>query len=460
MKSKYEEDGIELLEVNDDGQKIEQKNEIFKKNASVSKKLISLSLVLLVIFFVFIIKIDFVEMTKPNPSGKKGSGNMYLMKCKTQNYDWGKDSNSSLITKILKANKQEVDPSKKYAEFWMGAHINAPSEISVSDKFVSLSDYTSKSKINYLFKVLSIAKPLSIQLHPDKNRAKVLHKNLPDKYKDDNHKPELFVVISDTFDLLVGLKSLNSAHDTLSLYKKSFNFAEAEKFLKDKSIENYSNFFNKLISLEKDEYEKIINGIQNERSNKDNNKLVDLLVDNFGKDLGILVALFMNHLTKKKGESLFIGPDFPHAYLKGDCYEVMANSDNVIRLGLTPKFKDTNTFKEIVDVNFKGMIFDPESSNKKYYDYISYMDGITTYHKKGFDDFGLRVLKLTEKSKNIDIKEKSILYIGKGNVSFLLGKNKIKATQYQSFYIDNNINLKIINDDKQLCEILIVSDFY
>ena len=72
---------------------------------------------------------------------------MYLMRCKVQNYDWGKNSSTSLLSTILKTNNQEIDSSKKYAEYWMGSHINGPSEILVNGKFIPLKEYLKESQL-------------------------------------------------------------------------------------------------------------------------------------------------------------------------------------------------------------------------------------------------------------------------------------------------------------------------
>ena len=396
-----------------------------------------------------------------NKNSASDSLGVYLMRCKVQNYGWGKNSDVSLLSSILKVNNQEVDSSKKFAEYWMGSHINGPSEILVNGKYISLRDYLKESQLKYLFKVLTIEKPLSIQLHPDLKRAGELNKKFPDIYKDSNHKPEMFVPISEKFELLFGLKTLDLAYETLNLYKDCFDLAEAKEFLKNKDIKHYSAFIEKIFGLEPEIYEKIIEKITNIKSNEENTNLVNLLIKNYGKDLGILVALFMNHLVHKKGEPLFIGPDFPHSYLSGDCFEVMANSDNVIRLGLTPKFKDKVTFKNIVDDNFKGMIFDIKSKNEKYFDFIKKgeYDFIKVYHKEGFNDFALKVVNL-EKDVELKLQKNSILFIGKGKLRFESGGDSIKGEQYQCFFIAKDMELNIKKEDNQKAEIYIVSDTF
>ena len=144
-----------------------------------------------------------------NKGKSKSKQNIYKLKCAAQNYDWGKPANYSLVAEALRRNGLPIDQTKNYAEYWMGTHPNGPSKIIKNGKEILLSDEIN-GQLSYLFKILSINKPLSIQLHPDKHDAEILHKNFPKNYKDDNHKPELFIALSD-FELLFGFVSLDKA---------------------------------------------------------------------------------------------------------------------------------------------------------------------------------------------------------------------------------------------------------
>ena len=464
MSQKEEiEASTELIELDEEGTPKGQKNLKKSKklfpNSKILTLIFSFSMTTAFLFFISNIRTENFLIGKNNPSSS--SLEMYLMRCKVKNYDWGKNSTASLISTILKLNYQEIDSTQKYAEYWMGSHINGPSEILINGQFIPIGDYLKKSELEYLFKVLTIEKPLSIQIHTDHIRAEDLNKNFPQIYKDPKHKPEIAVPISEKFELLFGLKSLDLAYETLNEYKNCFNFTEAKEFLKNKDIKHYSTFIEKVFLLEANLYEKIVDEVIKVKSNEENTNLVNLLIKNYGKDLGILVALFMNHLVQKRGEALFIGPDFPHSYLSGDCLEVMANSDNVIRLGLTPKFKDKVTFKNIVDDNFKGMIFDIKAKNEKYFDFIKNgeYDFIKVYHKDGFNDFALKVVNL-EKDVELKIKKNSILFIGKGKLRFESGGDSIKGEQYQCFFIAKDMELNIKKEDNKKAEIFIVSDTF
>jgi len=323
------------------------------------------------------------------------------MLCSTQPYVWGQRGESSIVAKILERNGNlffnseggKINNDAYYAEFWMGTHINGPSSILLDNIPINLTDYLSKisnNEINtlpFLLKVLSVKKPLSIQVHPNKEFAVYLNKNFPNIYKDDNPKPELSIAISDEFKMLYGITSIKDAvYLILSLNLKPifekhikqidlgifFELAEkcnkyTESEITEKLYTNQNDDINKLkityklllISvMETENYKQIINEIL-ELFNKENFKStlskemiekVEYFIyfySNFGEDKGLIFSLFMDIITLKKGNSIFIEENIPHSYISGDCIECMTNSDNTIRLGLTPKFIDSESFKKV-----------------------------------------------------------------------------------------------------------------
>lgn len=81
-------------------------------------------------------------------------------------------------------------------------------------------------------------------------------------------------------------------------------------------------------------------------------ELVTRLNGQFGSDIGIFVLFFLNFVTLQPGEALFLVADDIHAYVSGDIVECMAASDNVVRAGLTPKFKDVSTLVDMLTYNY------------------------------------------------------------------------------------------------------------
>jgi len=358
--------------------------------------------------------------------------NIYKLKCACQNYDWGKFANDSLVATALRKNGENVDDKKKYAEYWMGSHPNGPSKIIKNNKEILLSDEIN-GQLSYLFKILSINKPLSIQLHPDKAFAEVLNKKFPKIYKDDNHKPELFIALSD-FELLFGFVEINKAVEIIKKYKNCFNLKEGEKLIEEPNIGNYKEFIERLIYLEKEDYEKILKLILESDETK-NNLLIKKLYDNYGLDSGLLISLFMNHLHKKKGESVFIDKNIPHSYISGNCLELMACSDNVIRLGLTPKLVDKENFVKIVKLNFEDMIYDKSNKDESEFMEIDNENGIVKYDIKHIDDFKMQIYNI-KKDRFINIEKNSILFCLEGAIKI----NGILCEEFNSFFVENEIN--------------------
>ena len=380
------------------------------------------------------------------------------MKCKSMNYAWGRQGASSLVTKILTQNSIPFENNKPYAEYWMGTHINGPSEVYTEDSSTQLISTLINKHLPYLFKVLSIEKPLSIQIHPDIPTATMLNKAHPDIYKDAYHKPELFIVISETFELLFGFKSLQRAYNTLLEFKEVFSFKEAKDFINNKNTYMYKIFIDKLMTLSESESSSIIHQLieLSKINNNENCKLIQLLYNNFGDDFGIIIALFMNHLFKKKGDSMYIVANTPHAYISGNCYEVMSNSDNVIRLGLTKKFVDRDNFKKICDENFNDMLYEPSLLIS---DHIITKKNEVSYHKDKIDDFILKAITI-DKETQLTITKETILFIDEGNVEIQYDKNKIKVSLYSSYFIPKevkDVKIKVINGDK--AKVLLVSQY-
>lgn len=256
----------------------------------------------------------------------------------------------------------------------MGTHPNAPSKVKCSSGVKPLRDildegkYRSHSVTNlilpplpvdlpFLFKVLSVAKALSIQAHPDKDLAKELHARDPKNYKDPNHKPEMTIALSE-FEALSGFRPLDKivvdlqavpelaalvseeACQKLVTSSKSGNFEEQKAGLKQ--------FFSEFIVAPKDlvceqikRFEERITTMN--RMTSELEELCLRLNGQFPEEVGCFCVFLLNYLKLAPGEAIFLAANEPHAYLSGDCIECMALSDNVVRAGLTPKFRDVET---------------------------------------------------------------------------------------------------------------------
>lgn len=239
------------------------------------------------------------------------------------------------------------------------------------------------NKLPFLFKVLSVGKALSIQAHPDKELAKKIHERDPKNYPDDNHKPEMTIAITD-FDGLCGFRPLGEiAHflKTIPEFRSLIGEEAAKKFEETvKGHEEASDeetqhrmkkalqaMFSSLMSSQDEDVkkageslvrsaesqgDKFADGGLKSTSGSTLNSLVKRLNSQFPNDIGLFVFFFLNYVTLKPGEAMFLKADDIHAYLSGDIIECMAASDNVVRAGFTPKFKDVDTLVDMLTYNY------------------------------------------------------------------------------------------------------------
>ena len=227
------------------------------------------------------------------------------------------------------------------------------------------------NKLPFLFKVLSIAKALSIQAHPNKSLAGKLHAKDPKNYPDDNHKPEMTIAIT-PFEGLCGFRPLAEiAHflKTLHPFRDLVGDSQAtdfEKTASDSSIDIVSaksslrKTFTALMTSDKKEVATkakdlvslaAANKIEPGPSVNTSSELCELVQrcnSHFEGDIGLFVLFFLNFVKLEPGQAMYLKADDIHAYISGDIIECMASSDNVIRAGFTPKFQDVSTLTEIL----------------------------------------------------------------------------------------------------------------
>lgn len=237
-------------------------------------------------------------------------------------------------------------------------------------------------KLPFLFKVLSIGKALSIQAHPNKKLAEQLHKRDAKNYPDDNHKPEMTIAIT-PFDGLCGFRPLAEISHFLSTVPtlaklvgaeaQAYQSAISGKETSEKKDDEESNkqalqkVFGALMNAKKEDIEtaskELIASAEKEGSDfaagglssTSGKELADLVIrlnKQFPGDIGLFVLFFLNYIKLEVGEAMFLKADDIHAYLSGDIIECMAASDNVVRAGFTPKFKDVDTLVSMLTYSY------------------------------------------------------------------------------------------------------------
>jgi mannose-6-phosphate isomerase len=301
----------------------------------------------------------------------------YLLVNQIRPYAWGTRGESAFIPCLLGI---EPEPDTPYAELWMGAHPNAPSHVVLDGVQVSLRELIAQypreilgqavakrfsGRLPFLFKVLSTAESLSIQAHPTKEQARRLHARDPEHYPDDNHKPELAVAL-DALTALMGFKPFSGILETLGRYPELADFVGQDIAGRAKSAEQAAprqqkallrELYATLVERAVTHAEELVKatGRLAERlaastgGLREEEQLFLELRDKYsGVDVGLFTIFLLNLVHLEKGQGVFIGAGTPHAYLKGNIVECMANSDNVVRAGLTPKFKDVETLVDIL----------------------------------------------------------------------------------------------------------------
>jgi mannose-6-phosphate isomerase len=297
---------------------------------------------------------------------------MLSLSCPVQAYSWGKVGNQSLVAKLKSSSDGNfvIENDKCYAELWMGTHPSGPAKLSEfgTDLSTFLVDNPSLCgtvpegylpfELAFLFKVLSVHTALSIQAHPDRLLAQQLHRLFPDIYKDGNHKPEMVIALT-PFECLCGFRKPDEINSLLQAYPEFNRLLVDCEFKLDDQISKpeeeylkqlfcaYANARTELVSSCLDEMMTRLRGTD-EVNRSELDSLLLRLFDQYPGDIGVFAPLLLNTITLRPGESFFIGPNVPHAYLAGDCVECMALSDNVVRAGLTPKFKDVSTLTSML----------------------------------------------------------------------------------------------------------------
>jgi mannose-6-phosphate isomerase len=263
------------------------------------------------------------------------------------------------------------------AELWMGAHPDDPSVVRRNGVARSLAEVIADNpdaelgpgvarrfgtRLPFLMKVLAAARPLSLQVHPDKAYAAAayaaqLRAGVPDgDYTDDNHKPELICALRDGFEALCGFRPVA---DTLALLDELAvpQLTDYATLLTGQPAPGGLRTLVTAILTEQRDHSPAIAAIAaaGARLAAGGGRRAAAgaayarLAAAYPADPGVLVALLLNHAVLGQGEALFVAAGVPHCYLAGLGAEVMASSDNVLRAGLTSKRVNVPELLRILD---------------------------------------------------------------------------------------------------------------
>ncbi|RTN27444.1 mannose-6-phosphate isomerase [Enterobacter quasimori] len=275
-----------------------------------------------------------------------------------QNYAWGSKTALTDLYGIANPNNLPM------AELWMGAHPKSSSKIEDASGYVrSLRDVIEADKaallgdkvahrfgeLPFLFKVLCADQPLSIQVHPNKqaseigfakeNAAGIPLDAAERNYKDPNHKPELVFALTP----FLAMNAFREFSEIVSLLQP---VAGANKsiahFLENPNADALSQLFASLLNMQGEEKSHALAVLKAALNSQQGEpwETIRLISQFYPDDSGLFSPLLLNVVKLNPGEAMFLFAETPHAYLQGVALEVMANSDNVLRAGLTPKYID------------------------------------------------------------------------------------------------------------------------
>jgi mannose-6-phosphate isomerase len=254
-----------------------------------------------------------------------------------------------------------VEPTgEPQAEMWMGAHPGAPSRTPRG----TLAELGARAvarfgpRLPFLLKLLAAGAPLSLQVHPDLAQAREgyaeeerrgVPADAPDRnYKDANHKPELICALTE-FDGLCGFRDPVRAAglldglgvDSLKPYVDLLHARPEDAALRE--------VLTAVLTADPQEMARTVAEATAAcvRLGGAYAPYADI-AHHYPGDPGVIAAMLLNHVRLQPGEALYLGAGIPHAYLSGLGVEIMANSDNVLRCGLTPKHVDVPELLRIV----------------------------------------------------------------------------------------------------------------
>ncbi|ABU77221.1 mannose-6-phosphate isomerase [Cronobacter sakazakii] len=275
-----------------------------------------------------------------------------------QNYAWG---SKTALTELYGVANPEGLPM---AELWMGAHPKSSSkiqdaqgqtralrEVIDADKTALLGAPVAErfGELPFLFKVLCADQPLSIQVHPNKqaseegfareNAAGIPLSAAERNYKDPNHKPELVFALTP----FLAMNAFREFSEIVSLLQPVAGAHTAiAHFLAEPNADRLRELFAGLLNMQGEEKSRALAVLKATVASQQGEpwETIRFIAQFYPDDSGLFSPLLLNVVKLNPGEAMFLFAETPHAYLQGVALEVMANSDNVLRAGLTPKYID------------------------------------------------------------------------------------------------------------------------
>ncbi|WP_033575921.1 mannose-6-phosphate isomerase [Dickeya chrysanthemi] len=372
---------------------------------------------------------------------------MQKMRNSVQNYAWG---SKHALTELYGIENPGNQPM---AELWMGAHPKSSSllideqgqahnlrQIIDNDQAGILGEAVSKrfGELPFLFKVLCAEQPLSIQVHPSKpaaekgfareNAAGIALDSPQRNYKDANHKPELVFALT-PYLAMNGFRALAEIAELLQPLAGAHPAIAA--YLSHPDSQTLSALFSSLLSMNGEQkaaaiadLKRVLDGRQGEPWDT-----IRFIAQFYPDDGGLFSPLLLNVVTLQPGEAMFLYAQTPHAYLHGVALEVMANSDNVLRAGLTPKYIDIPEL--LANVRFESISADSLlTSPIKAANELSFPIPV--------DDFAFSLHYLTDVPQKLNQQSAAIIFCVEGQAVLERGSQQVTLQPGESCFIPAN----------------------
>lgn len=300
---------------------------------------------------------------------------MDLLRNTVQPYAWG---STTAIAQLLGVDNPDGTPQ---AELWMGAHPSAPSRLErhgvettleaviAADPIAELGEATAQrfgDRLPFLLKILAAQKALSIQLHPDRAQAEAgfvaeeargIPRTARERvYVDEWPKPEVLCALT-PFEVLAGLRPAAEAAEIIDRLGVEALGGLIKELRSVPEPATVARALATLLGWPPDELAALVADVVAEAERlaaepsvfQGAYAAIGRMAEEHPGDIGLVCSLLMNHTVVQPGHALFMGAGGLHAYIRGTGIELMANSDNVIRAGLTPKHIDIPELVRVLD---------------------------------------------------------------------------------------------------------------
>jgi mannose-6-phosphate isomerase len=367
-----------------------------------------------------------------------------------QNYAWG---SHSAISKLLRGTSPSEKPE---AELWLGAHPKAPSRVLPShESLASLIEREPTqllgaevaarygARLPFLLKVLAAESPLSLQAHPtleqaragfDAEEAAHVPLDAPERnYRDRSDKPELLCALT-PFTALCGFRSIAQTRELLStLRAPQLSFVD-ELLGQLQSEVDLARIFLQLMTartehrtqLARDTLDRCTDLAAFEGPFQREFSWAVRIGMLYPGDIGIVTALLLNLVQLAPGEAIYLPAGNLHAYLNGMGMEIMANSDNVLRGGLTPKHVDVPELSRVLDFHAGAVaVLQGETQGSA----RVYQTSAPEFELQSFD------LRKAEAPRVTDRRGPEIVFCERGALELECGGEQLALVQGQALFI-------------------------